>query len=47
VFTVSADLDGRLVVHQDNRIMYKLSAKTWRQQLMQFRQDGWEIIWAH
>jgi hypothetical protein len=46
-FVVYANLDDQLIVQQDGRIMYKLSTKTWRQQLMQFRKDGWEIIWAH
>lgn len=46
VFTVRVANDDRLEVFQDGRILYKLSAKTWRQQLWEWRSAGWEIIWS-
>jgi hypothetical protein len=45
-FTVRAADSDRLEVYQDGRILYILTADTWRQKLWEWRNTGWKIVWS-
>ena len=45
-FTVRPTDDNRLEVFQGGKILYRLAADTWRQQLQEWRNTGWDIIWS-